>query len=214
MQQPTVTRLAIALSLRVMLLAILMLGFVGCSPAFAADGTAPPIEHPLVERVFAVLGLAASVLATLATVLPRSWRITQLCARFSADLRGILTPDPSDDPEWLKRERDTAPDTWRGTQAVLLWLVPLTLLGAPGCAFWRDTVAPVAVECAPDRQYVIEGLTAILEGEDAFDVLDRIRTEKGPELVLCALERFLDRVAVSPETARQRTTARAYLDRQ
>jgi hypothetical protein len=82
----------------------------------------------------------------------------------------------------------------------------------PACAFWRGSVAPVIAECAPDRQYVIQGLAEILDGADAFAVLDRIKDDKGPDVVLCALERFLDRVAVSPDTATQRARARTYLD--
>jgi hypothetical protein len=87
---------------------------------------------------------------------------------------------------------------------------------ACACASLGDSAGralDIAAECAPDHQYVIQGLSSILAGEDAFAVLDRIKREKGAELVLCAVQRFLDRVAVSPETAKQRATARAYLDR-
>lgn len=165
---------------------------------------APPVVHPLVDHLFAYLGMAAAALSTLAAILPKTWRLTQLCARFSVDLRGILTPDPSDDPEWAKRIK-------RDPNVMLIFGV---LLAPLGCAFFRDSVAPVVAECAPDREYVIDGLTQILDGADAFEVLDRLKNEKGPELVLCALRRFLDRVAVSPETATQRERARLYLARE
>lgn len=186
----------------VMLLAVLSLIGVMPSTALAAEESLTPITHPLFETLFAYLGMAVAGLSALATVLPRHWRVTQLCARFSADLRGILTPDPSDDPEWAKRIR-------RDPNVMLVFAA---LCALPGCAFWRESVAPVVAECAPDRQYVIQGLAEILEGANAYEVLDRIKDDKGPELVLCALERFLDRVAVSPETATQRVRARAYLD--
>lgn len=188
--------------LSVMLLAVLSLVCVMSSTVLAAEESLTPIGHPLVEQIFSYLGMLVAALTTLATVLPRHWRVTQLFARFSVDLRGILTPDPSDDPEWAKRIR-------RDTNVML---VLAALCALPGCAFWRESVAPVVAECAPDRQYVIQGLAEILEGANAYEVLDRIKDDKGPELVLCALERFLDRVAVSPETATQRVRARAYLD--
>jgi hypothetical protein len=198
---PRVGRLAVgALTIGVVLLA--------CSVALAQEG-APPVTppspvtgYPLIDRVLAWLGATVTVLSTLAAILPKSWRVTQLIARFSADLRGILTPDPSDDPAWAKSTRDKSH----------LMIVLCASLVLPGCAWFRDTVQPVAVECAPGKQYIIEGLSEILSGANAFDVLNRIKDEKGPELVLCALERFLDRVAVSPETEVQRRRARAYLD--
>lgn len=99
----------------------------------------------------------------------------------------------------------------------LLGVLVLPLIMA--CPFVRDTAGPIAadiaVSCAPDRQYIIQGLGSILSGERPFDVLDRLKNEKGAELVLCAVQRFLDRVTASPspETEGQRATARAYLDR-
>lgn len=178
--------------------------YLTCSLVFAEDALPSPVGHPLVEQLFAYLGMAVTALSTLAAILPRSWRVTQLFARFSADLRGILTPDPSDDPKWAQRLRKDS-----GSLLILA-----ALLAAPGCAFFRDSVAPSVVECLPDRQYLIDGLANILDGENAFEVLDNIKRDKGAELVMCALQRFLDRVAVSPETATQRTTARAYIERE
>lgn len=192
-------------------LALVSLGctLLMCSVVSAQDAApAPPVETltpigvPLIEKIFVYLGMVVTFLSALAAILPKSWKLTQVIARFSADLRGILTPDPADDPEWARK--------LRGRSSLMIILGALCVV--PGCALFRDTVQPVAVECAPERHYVIEGLTEILAGADAFDVLNRIKDEKGPELVLCALERFLDRAGVSPETEVQRRRARAYLD--
>lgn len=166
-----------------------------------AVAAAPATGYPIVDQLFAYLGMAAAGLSALGAILPRTWRLTQLVVRFSADLRGILTPDTADD-SWLKRGGG-------GTSLLILSV----LLGAPGCAWFKGSVAPAVFECAPDRQYLIDGLSHILDGENAFDVLDGIRKEKGAEFVLCTLQHFLDRVAVSPETAVQRARARAYLER-
>lgn len=179
-------------------------GFCAVRLAFAADApvSATATGYPVIDQLFAYVGMAAAALSALGTILPRTWRLTQLIVRFSADLRGILTPDTTDDPSWLKRGGG-------GTSLLILSV----LLGAPGCAWFKGSVAPAVVECAPDRQYLIDGLSNILDGENAFDVLDGIRREKGAEFVLCTLQHFLDRVAVSPETAVQRARARAYLER-
>ncbi len=175
----------------------------GATPAAPPPAPAPMLGHPLVDQLFAWLGMLATATTTLGTILPKGWRFTQLLARFSTDLRGILTPDPADDPSWTKpRGRDSSA------------LIVFAVLLLPGCGFFRDSVAPAVAECAPDRHYLIDGLSSILDGANAFDVLDRIKTEKGAEFVTCALTRFLDRVAVSPETANQRTVARAYLERE
>ena len=175
--------------------------------AFAVDGAAPAAQPavvpPLLEQLFSYFGMAAVALSTLATILPRTWKLTQVFARLSTDIRGILTPDEADDPQWAKR-------TPKDTGSLIVFAA---LLALPGCAFFRDTVAPVALECAPGRQYVIEELAAILSGADAFDVLDGVKNEKGADFVMCALQGFLDRVAVSPETAPQRARARAYIQR-
>lgn len=173
----------------------------GAEPPAAGAGTV--VGHPLVDTIFAYLGMLLTALTTLSAVLPRTWRLTQLLARFSADLRGILTPDPSDDPEWAKRIR-------KDTSVLVVFCA---LLALPGCGLFRDSVAPAVVECAPDRQYLIDGLANILDGASAFEELDRIKHERGAEFVICTLQRFLDRVAVSPETAAQRARARAYLER-
>lgn len=179
--------------------------FVVVRLTFAAEAvaTATATGYPIVDQVFAYLGMAAAALSTLGAVLPRGWKVTQLAARWSADLRGILTADPSDDPSWLRRGG--------GGSSLLVLAV---LLGMPGCAWFRSSVAPAVVECAPSRQYLIDGLSSILEGQNAFSVLDRIKGEKGAEFVICALQHFLDRVALSPDTAVQRKTAHAYLERQ
>jgi hypothetical protein len=187
------------------LLALLTLALItlAVGPAYAFEQAATVVGHPLVDTIFAYLGMLLTALTTLGAVLPRNWRFTQVIVRFSADLRGILTPDTDDDPDWAKRIRK---DT--GSLVIFAALVAL-----PGCAFFRDSVAPAVVECAPDRQYLIDGLANILDGVSAFDELDRIKNEKGAEFVICTLQRFLDRVAVSPETAAQRARARAYLER-
>lgn len=177
--------------------------------AVAIAGDAQPaaaqtvVGHPLVDTIFAYLGMLLTGLTTLGAVLPRTWRLTQLIVRFSADLRGILTPDPDDDPELAKRIR-------KDTSVLVVFCA---LLALPGCGLFRDSVAPAVVECAPDRQYLIDGLANILDGASAFEELDRIKHERGAEFVICTLQRFLDRVAVSPETAAQRARARAYLER-
>lgn len=171
--------------------------------ALAADEPPNATGHPLVDTVFAYVGMLVTALSLIGAVLPRQWRATQLLARFTADLRGILTPDPSDDPDWARRSKSDSS----------VMMILLAALGVPGCAVWQDTLAPAAAACLPDRQYVIQGLSSILRGDDAFDVLDRLKNEKGAELVLCALQQFLERVAVTPETAPQRQRARAYLER-
>ncbi len=92
-------------TLSLLAMAVAALAFSSCpEPAWAQEAGAAT-GHELVDRIFAYLGMAVTVTSTLATVLPRAWRVTQLLARFSADLRGILTPDPSDDPEWVKTLR-------------------------------------------------------------------------------------------------------------
>lgn len=82
-------------------LTLVTLTMLACSPAYAQD---PAVTgHPLVDQVFAWLGSVVAALTVLATLLPRTWRATQLIARFAMDIRGILTPNPSDDPSWVKK---------------------------------------------------------------------------------------------------------------
>lgn len=189
------------------LLALLSFAFIffAVHLAFAADDAAPASVTglPVVDQILGYLGAIGASLTVLANLLPRTWRFTQVLARFSSDLRGILTPDTSDDPDWAKSIR-------KDSGSLIIFAV---LLALPGCAFFKGSVAPAVVECAPDRQYLIDGLSHILDGENAFDVLDGIRKDKGAEFVVCTLQHFLDRVAVSPETATQRARARAYLER-
>jgi hypothetical protein len=77
----------------------------------AADASPPPpaVKASLFEQAFSYLGMAAAGLSAVAALLPRSWKVTQLAARFSADLRGILTPDTADDPSWSNPRRDNRP---------------------------------------------------------------------------------------------------------
>lgn len=152
---------------------------------------------PLTDQILVWLSVAMSVVTVLANTLPAHWELTQVLARLSTDLRGIRKPDPM-----------------KTTKLPPLNLLTLLALLLPGCAFWEDAVSPALVECAPDGAYVIDNLSTILAGADAFEVLDRIKSEKGVEFVVCALEGFLSRVAVSPETYAERTTANAYLQRE
>lgn len=182
-----------------MLLFVLVIAFL-----FALTGTACGAEEmtevqtvsPLVDQLLVWLSVAMTVITLLANTLPPHWSFTQLLARLSTDLRGIRKPDPA-----------------KTTKLPSVLLVLLALL-LPSCALWRDAVAPSLIECAPDKAYVIDNLSLILAGQDATQVLDRIKSEKGVAFVVCALEQFLDRVAVSPETAQERATARAYIDRE
>lgn len=172
------------------LLASVCVCVIACTtPAYAADAAASATGHPLVDTVFTYLGMLVAGLTTLGSLLPRTWKLTQVCARLATDVRGILTPDTEDDPSWVKKIR-------KDSNVMLL----LSVLLVPGCALFQSAVAPAVVECAPDRQYLIDGLTHILAGDNAFDVLDAMKDDKGAEFVLCAVQRFRDRAA-SPAAA-------------
>lgn len=94
---------------------------------------------------------------------------------------------------------------------LLLLLLTYALLALSACALWQEAISPSLVECAPDQQYALDNLAAILDGQNVFEQLDRVKDEKGIEFVVCALRGFLSRVAVSPDTADQRANARAYM---
>lgn len=199
------------------LLALLTLACLAllAGPVLAAEQAATVTGLPVVDTILAYLGAIGASLATLATVLPRTWKLTQVLARLSTDVRGILTPDTEDDPEWAQRIRKDSSSLiiFAMFAPGLSFLLFAGLLSMQGCAFFKGTVAPSVVECAPGRQYLIDGLSHILQGDNAFDVLDGIRKDKGAEFVLCTLQHFLDRVTVSPATAVERARARAYLER-
>lgn len=184
-----------------MLLFVLVFAFL-CAltgTAFGAEElTEVQTASPLMDQLLVWLSVAMTIITLLANTLPPHWSFTQLCARLSTDLRGIRKPDP-------KKTTKLPP---------IPSLIVLVSLMFTGCALWRDAVVPAVIECAPDKAYVIDNLSLILAGQDATEVLDRIKSEKGVAFVVCALEQFLDRVAVSPETAQERATAKAYIDRE
>lgn len=81
------------MSKRIGFLAFLIVTLVAAF-AWAADPAAPLTGIHVADQVFAYLGAASTILLILANVLPKDWAVTQLLARFGADLRGInsLTP--------------------------------------------------------------------------------------------------------------------------
>lgn len=192
--------------MRTLALALLAFALLTGSAFAAEELTEVQTVSPLMDQILVWLGAAAVIAGTLATVLPKHWAFTQLLARFATDLRAVRKPDPAK----TTKPPPAPPDHQWPPPPTLLVLLALPL---SGCAFWSDTVVPVVAECAPDKTYVIQGLSDILQGKDAFDVLDELKREKGPELVLCALQRFLERVTATPDNANERATARAYLEK-
>lgn len=65
--------------------------------AFGFDGELTEVQtvSPLTDQILVWLGVATVIAGTLAAVLPPHWRITQILARFSTDLRAVRTPDPA-----------------------------------------------------------------------------------------------------------------------
>ena len=174
-----------------------LLLLLACSPE-----AAPPLSlWPALSwtEIYAYVSLALTALTAMAPKSTHAYPLVRLLARFTIDLRGILTSTPDDDSPAVK--------SWKGGNLLVL----LALLS--GCSWLRDSALPVAAECAPDQVYLIEGLVDILAGADAFQVLDDLKREKGAAFVACAVKQFLARAGTSPETAEQRARASAYLKR-
>lgn len=81
-----------------MLLFVLVFAFL-CALTGTAFGAEELTEvqtvSPLTDQILVWLGVATVIAGTLAAVLPPHWRITQVLARFSTDLRAVRTPDPA-----------------------------------------------------------------------------------------------------------------------
>ena len=92
-------------------LGIVCLLFMICvsGSALAADAPAAAPASvtglPILDTILTYMGAVGTALATLASFLPRTWKFTQVLARLSTDVRGILTPDIEDDPSWARRVR-------------------------------------------------------------------------------------------------------------
>jgi len=150
----------------------------------------PNTGNTTLEILLQIVGLLYTLL-TLLAALPKGLSITQLAARFGADLRN----ERSD-----TKPSSSVPPT-----------VGLLLLLACGCQGLRDAAAPTVVGCAPNREYVIEQLDTVLRGDNAFSVLDRVKKEKGQEFVMCALQKFIEQ---STNEAVKRIKAQAYIERE
>jgi len=142
------------------------------------------------EILLQVVG-ALYTLLTLLAALPKGLSITQLAARFGADLRNARS--------------DAKPTSNVPPTAALL------VLFACGCQGLQDAAVPTVVDCAPGREYVIEQLETVLRDNEAFAVLDRVKKEKGKEFVLCALQKFIEQ---SASEAIKRVKAQAYIERE
>lgn len=144
-----------------------------------------------IDTLLAIVGALCTLLTAIAALpLPRGSSLVQFAARLGADLRNVRKPE-------------SPTDTSKSTLGLMLFL-----LAVPGCAFFEESVVPTVEGCAPGREYVIENLEAILDGEKPFETLDRIKREKGEQFVLCTLQRFV------AEYAQDAVAARAYLERE
>ena len=60
----------------------------------------PVTGHANVDSAIKFIGAIYVILSVLAAVLPKAWTFTQVLARFTADLRGVLTkPEPPKEPK-------------------------------------------------------------------------------------------------------------------
>lgn len=145
-----------------------------------------------IDTLLTIVGALYTLLTAIAALpLPKGSSLVQLVARLGADVRNVRKP-----------ESPTA-DASKSTLGLMLFL-----LAVPGCAFFEESVIPTVEGCAPGREYVIENLEAILDGEKPFETLDRIKREKGEQFVLCTLQRFV------AEYAQDAVAARAYIERE
>ena len=179
---------------------ILILFAVLLVPSVCLAQEAPVTGLPVVDQVLAWVGALAGVLTFLATVLPRTWKVTQLLARFASDLRGILTPDTSDDPKWMK-----------GKGAGLIVL--LAAIGLSGCEKPRVDW-PEVVKCLPGVNELLSLVGDALLGDGGWrQALEDLALKHGADAVVCAvkqvhLEWSDSASAVSPEDMTAEDVAR------
>lgn len=159
------------------------LGFLGT--AFAADEIQDPVIAPDVDKVLVWVTLVMTFLTGLGQVLPGEWKFTQFIRGLTTNLKGVFRLLTKGGPTLL----------------VLLLL--------PACSFFESRI-PVIVECSPDREYLIDNLEQVLNGEDPAKVLDRVKVEKGREFVQCALRRYLSQ-ALTLAQSKAQEAAEQYL---
>lgn len=148
--------------------------------------------NPTIDAILKVVGALYSLFTAVSALpLPKAWSATQLLARVGGDVRNV--------------RGDTTATASKTTAALLV------LFAALGCQSLKDTAVPTVVDCAPDREYVIEQLEAVLLSNDAFEVLDRVKKDKGREFVMCALQKFAEK---SASEAVRRLKAQAYIERE
>jgi len=145
--------------------------------------------NPTLDAVLTIVGAIYAILTAIAA-LPKGLGIVQLAARFGADVRNARKPEGA------------SVDVSKSAGLLLF------LLAIPGCGLLEQSVIPTVQGCAPDRAYVINNLESILDSEEPFEALDRIKKEKGQEFVMCALQSFVAR------HAKEAVAARAYIERE
>lgn len=146
------------------------------------------------DTLLTIVGALYTILTALAALpLPKGLSLVQFAARLGADLRNVRKAGSTD-----------------GDDGAVSKTLPglLLLLAIPGCGLFEESIVPTVEGCAPGRAYVIENLESILDGEKPFDVLDRIKNEKGREFVMCALQSFV------AAHAKEAVAARAYIERE
>lgn len=137
-----------------------------------------------------------TVLTTLGSILPRTWRLTQIIARFSTDLRGILTPDTEDDPSWAKRKRDS--------NVLLILLVSAALTGCPaaqGDSVLAGAKTALAALCQHLPSANLEMARQLLDRGDLKGACDYLRaelTENGDQPDVSALLALLESQIPNP----------------
>ena len=156
--------------------------------------------------VLTLAGCAYAGLSLAAVVLPASWKITQVCARLSADLRNVIVHNttkkvsgavPAPLPKRAEK-RDT------GVPNVLLVLAASL---AAGCQPTGKVNWPALVECAPEPESIIGAVSEVLlNGGNWKQALEDLARVHGTTTVTCAVERLRSDwatpgAAASPERA-------------
>lgn len=166
--------------------------------------------------LLALTGTAYAGLSLAATILPKSWRLTKVCARLSADLRGVVIAPPSATP--LAKTEAAKDDKPRGVPNALLLLA----IGASAfaCSPGRSGKVnwPAVVDCAPEPESIIGAVSEVLlDGGSWKQALEDLARVHGTTTVTCAVERLRSDwaapgAAASPERVDGLVRANEFMD--
>lgn len=144
--------------------------------------------------VLTLAGGAYAGLSLAAVVLPPEWKITQTCARLSADLRNVIARNTT---KKASAEKATVPvlapkrveKRDNGVPNVLLFAALSLALGchhSPSKVNW-----PAIAECSPEPESIIGAVSeTLLNGGSWRQALEDLARVHGTTVVTCAVERL------------------------